>query len=75
MFRVLEGFVPARGARKYTVAIAALIFGFVLALTGKMTGAEFVTNTGLVIGLFGGANAAVHIAKARNGDNGPDEDS
>ena len=70
MHKLLEGFMPPRGARKYSVAIAALVFGFVLALMGRLSGAEFVTNTGLIIGLFGGANAAVHIAGAKDG---PDE--
>ena len=56
------------GKRKFTIAVLALTMGFVLALVGRMTGAEFVTNSGLVCGLIGGANAAVHIAKARNGN-------
>ena len=59
--------IPPKGSRKWVTAFAALSMGFVLTLLGNMTGAEFVTNTGLVIGLFGGANAAVHIAGAKDG--------
>lgn len=55
------------GNRKFLVAIVPILLGFVLAMFGKMTGSEYVTLTGLSVGLFGGANAVVHAARARNG--------
>jgi len=59
-----------RGNRKFTVAMVALLLSAVGLFVGRLAGSEWVTVTGLVVGLFGGANAAVHIA---GGKDGPDE--
>jgi len=47
-----------RGQRKFVIALLALLCSFALALVGKMTGSEWVTAVGLVVGLYGAANAA-----------------
>lgn len=49
-----------KGNRKFIVAMTALVMGCGLALLGSLSGSEFVTLAGLVVGLFGGANAVVH---------------
>ena len=56
-----------KGNRKFTVAMTALGMGFALALLGHLTGSEFVTLAGLVVGLFGGANAVVHATGGEGG--------
>jgi len=59
-----------RGNRKFTVAMSALLLSAVALFIGKLAGSEWVTVTGLIVGLFGGANAAVHIGGR---DDGPDK--
>ena len=54
------------GKRKFVIAVMSLCMGFVLALLGKMSGSEFVTASGLVMGLYGGASVGNQMAKKRN---------
>jgi hypothetical protein len=61
-----------KGNRKFTVAMSALLLSAVALFVGRLAGSEWVTVTGLIVGLFGGANAAVHFA---GGKDGPDADS
>lgn len=51
-----------KGSRKFTVAMVALVMTFILALPvcGVVDGGQWVAASGLIVGLFGGANAAVH---------------
>lgn len=52
-----------RGWRKFIVALAALAGAFILCLSGKVSGAEYVQAVTWTVGLFGAANAASHFAK------------
>lgn len=58
-----------RGNRKFVVAMSALLLSAVGLFVGKVTGSEWVTACGLIVGLFGGANAIVH---ATGGEGGQD---
>jgi len=61
-----------RGNRKFTIAVAALLISAVGLFVGRLTGAEWVTVSSLIVGLFSGANAAIHMA---GGNDGPNQDS
>jgi uncharacterized membrane protein YjjB (DUF3815 family) len=54
--------VKPHGWRKYTVAMAALVIGFVLALLGKLS-AEFATIAAVAVGAFAAGNAVEHYKK------------
>lgn len=56
------------GKRKFVVAMTALIMSFVLALKGGQTlsGGEWVACIGLIVGLYGAAEAAEGHAHARS---------
>lgn len=60
--------------RKFVIAAGALVFTFILALVGVVSGANWVTATSTIVGLYGGAEAAEGFAHARfsgqGGDNG-----
>lgn len=58
LFRVFNGGI--KGNRKFVVAMSALLLSAIGLFIGKVTGAEWVTSSGLIVGLFGGANAVVH---------------
>jgi len=55
--------LPAKGNRKFIVALIALVMSFVLALVGVLAGEHWVTTIGLIVGLFGAANVGEHVAK------------
>lgn len=50
--------------RKFTVAMSVVIGSFVLALTGNLSGGEWVAASGLAVGLFSGFNALVHAKRS-----------
>jgi hypothetical protein len=50
-----------RGNRKFLIAGGALLFAFVLALFGKLTG-DFVAVASVAVGAFSAANAFEHFA-------------
>lgn len=56
------------GKRKFTVAAAGLVFTFVLALVGVVEGSQWVQAVGLIVGLYGGAEACEGFAHARSRD-------
>lgn len=49
--------------RKFVIAFTALAMTFVLGLTGVVDGSNWVASVGLIVGLYGMANAMVHRAK------------
>ncbi len=56
--------IAFEGWRKYSIALVCVLLGFLLeAFKADGVSAEFVTLCAWVIGLYGGANAAVHVAK------------
>lgn len=57
-----------RGKRKFTIAAMALLMSFVLAFVDVVDGGNWVAVVGLVVGLYGGAEAAEGMAHARSGE-------
>jgi hypothetical protein len=53
-----------RGWRKWSVAVVALLFSFILALRGQLT-PDFVNIVMTVVGAFHTANAAVSVIQAK----------
>lgn len=43
--------------RKFLIALLALVFTLGLAMAGKVDGGQWVTAVGLIVGLYGGAEA------------------
>lgn len=56
-----------KGWRKYSIAAAALLFATLLCAIGKVSGGEYVTAVGLVLGLFGAGNVGERITERKNG--------
>lgn len=56
--------------RKFAIAGAALVMSFILALVGVVEGPQWVQVTGLIVGLYGGAEAAEGFAHARGNSDG-----
>jgi len=54
------------GRRKFTIALLALIMTFVLAFCGIVSGGNWVTAVGLIVGLYGGAEMGEEIFKRRS---------
>lgn len=52
--------------RKFTIALVALVMSFVLALVGTVDGGNWVAVTGLIVGLYGGAEALEGFGRGRN---------
>lgn len=52
--------------RKFVVAMTALVMTFVLALKQFVDGGEWVMAVGLIVGLYGGAEALEGRAHARS---------
>ena len=55
------------GSRKFTLAAAFWFSGSIGLMVGRLDGAGFVALAAVVLAAFGAANAAEHIAQARNG--------
>lgn len=57
--------------RKFTISATALCMTFVLALTGTVNGANWVSAVGLIVGLYGGAEALEGgLSRQNGGDSG-----
>ena len=54
------------GYRKFIVAFAFWASATALCIFGKLSGAEFVTVTGLVTGLYGAANVTARVIIGAN---------
>lgn len=60
-----------RGKRKFLIAATALVFTFVLALIGVVSGSNWVAAVTTIVGLYGGAEAVegwAHTRSARRDD-------
>lgn len=56
-----------KGYRKFAVALLFWLSSTVLCLLGLISGGDFVTIAGLVVGLYGAANAASKYVGGSNG--------
>lgn len=52
-----------KGKRKFIVAMTTLMMSFIAVLVGEITGAEFVTLDGLIVGLYSGAEMGEAFVK------------
>lgn len=52
------------GRRKFAIAMTSLVMTFVLALTGVVDGGNWQGTIGLIVGLYGVAEAAEGAAQA-----------
>ena len=50
----------------FTIALLALTMTFVLAVCGIVSGGNWVTGVGLIVGLYGGAEMGEEIFKRRS---------
>ena len=62
--RLIDGLLYGR--RKFTIALLALTMTFVLAVCGIVSGGNWVTGVGLIVGLYGGAEMGEEIFKRRS---------
>lgn len=56
-----------KGNRKFSIALLSVVLTFILGLVGVVDGGNWVAAVGLIVGLFGGANAMEHMAKNGGG--------